>query len=98
MSVSAKKEITPDEYFDLLDAIRAAEAAGDMEKLKELEKIERAIPLAPYSAAAVVQIYGKEYALANYDLSRADELFGEGWMEKVKEPFSYVLPKGQQKD
>lgn len=60
--------------------IRASLDASDEEE--EL-RLLRMLPLAPHLAMAGKEVFGAEYMkTAGYDLSEANEEFGDGWLDK----------------
>lgn len=96
MTVTDKKtELTSDEIFDVLRAIRVAEAAGDTARVKELDMM---LPVLPQFAIGLVQVFGKDYVKANFNLSRADEKLGEGWIDGVEHIFAFanLVPGSEQ--
>lgn len=85
--VNSKKELTSDEIIDVLEAIWAAEAAGDTARVKELDMM---LPVSPQFAIGLVRMFGKEYVKANYNLSEADEKLGDGWIDGVEHVFAFA--------
>ncbi|MGL4209668.1 MAG: hypothetical protein ACRCTY_09810 [Candidatus Adiutrix sp.] len=73
--------MTQEEKNVVLDAIRAAEVAGDYEEASHL--MRHVLPLAPHLAMAAKEMYGKEYLIVHgYNLAEADKEFGDGWLDK----------------
>lgn len=69
--------LSMDERIALHEAIFAA---TDEE---EKERLMMRIPLAPKLAMIAKEMYGKKALLADgYDLSEANEEFGDGWLDK----------------
>ncbi|MGL4208564.1 MAG: hypothetical protein ACRCTY_04175, partial [Candidatus Adiutrix sp.] len=66
--------MTLEEEAVVLDAIRAAEVAGDYEEAGRL--MRHVLPLAPHLAMAAKEIYGKSYLIdRGYNLAEADKEF-----------------------
>lgn len=73
--------MTLEEKAVVLNAIRAAEEAGNDEEAERL--MQHVLPLAPHLAMAAKEMYGKQYLIeGGYNLSEADVEFGDGWLEK----------------
>lgn len=92
-ATSKRKPLTTDEVLDIMDASEAAEEAGDHELAV---KIMRQIPLPATLAKAYVSSFGKEWLLKRgYDLSEADEVLGEGWIDRIPYKLAFLdeLPK-----
>ncbi len=72
--------MSKEEYYDLNDQLRAAEARGDE---KEYDRIARLIPITADVAMAVKEVYGKDFIVsAGFDVTEADLKFGEGWLDE----------------
>ncbi len=76
-TVDKAKMIT--EYVAALDA-------GDDELALE---ISRRMPLHPSLAKSVLRFLGKEAIMAEFNLSEANEFFGEGWLDEPQKPFPF---------
>lgn len=88
-----KKPVTEDEMLDRLDAYDAARDAGDHELAT---RIRLSIPLDPGLAKAYVSAFGKEWLLKKgYDLSEADEVLGEGWLDKIPYTLGFLDKKNE---
>lgn len=73
--------MTLEEKAVVLNAIRAAEEAGNDEEAERL--MREVLPLAPHLAMVAKEMYGKQALLdAGYNLSEADAEFGDGWLDK----------------
>ncbi len=65
------------------EIIRASLKAAHEGNYEEERRLLRMLPLAPHLAMAGKEVYGAEYMKnAGYDLSEADEEFGEGWLDR----------------
>jgi len=63
--------------------IRASFEASDAGDEEEEFRLLQLLPLAPHLAMAGKEVYGAEYMKsAGYDLSEANEEFGDGWLDK----------------
>jgi hypothetical protein len=73
-------KLTMEEKAEIIRAsLEASDAGNEEEELRLL----RMLPLAPHLAMAGKEVYGAEYMKsAGYDLSAANEEFGDGWLEK----------------
>lgn len=83
----AKKELTPEErnrYYSpeeiskIYEDADAADARGDDDEKNRLEML---VPISPCVAKVSKDIYGKEF-VSQFNLFRANEQYGEGWMER----------------
>ena len=73
-------KLTKEERAKILRASLDAADAGDEEE--EL-RLLRMLPLAPHLAMAGKEVFGVEHMKnAGYDLSEANEEFGDGWLDK----------------
>ncbi len=72
--------MTLEEKGILLDAIHAAEQAGDDD---EADRLMLQLPLAPGLAKIAKEMYGSKHLLeGGYNLSEAYAEFGDDWLEK----------------
>ena len=73
-------KLSLEERWKIIQASLAAHDAGDEEEERRLLLM---LPLAPHLAMAGKEVYGAEYMkTAGYDLSEANEEFGDGWLDK----------------
>ena len=71
---------TNEEMLRILDASLAANDRGDY---AEEKRLLRSLPIEPITAKVAKRMYGKQYLLdEGYDLSHANEEYGEGWLDK----------------
>lgn len=74
------KLMTKEEKWELLDAIQAAEHAGDD---NEAFRLTLELPLHPGMAEILLDMYGKEHLLnGGYNLAEAYKEFGDDWLGK----------------
>ncbi len=66
----------------LIEEYAAALSVGDKELALE---ISRRMPLHPSLAKSALRFLGKEELMAEFNLSEANEFFGEGWMDEQTE-------------
>ncbi len=78
---------TREEKQEILLAAMAARKRGDWE---EADRISNKLPMAPHLAMSYFTSYGKEALFeAGFDLSEANEAFGEGW---YNQPITPMFP------
>ncbi len=71
--------VTREEYYDLNDQLRAAEARGDNE---EYDRILRLIPIVPHVAKAAKEVFGRDFIISSgFDITEANMKYGEGWLD-----------------
>lgn len=73
------KSMTFEECIEMLDRALDASERGDEETSDDLI---RQLPLLPVLAKGVFRRYGREYCEEHFNLSAANEEFGEGWMDE----------------
>jgi hypothetical protein len=79
METKMAKWTKEEELKILMDSI-AAHERGDF---AEETRLSRLLPLAPHLAKVAKELYGKQILIDNgYDLSLANEKFGEGWLDR----------------
>lgn len=88
MTTAAKREIyihgrtrdyTMEEYTQICDKALDAEEKGDVE---EYGRLAREIPLDPVVAKAAKIAFGKQHLIeTNADLTEANLVYGEGWLD-----------------
>jgi hypothetical protein len=65
---------------ELLEASLAAGESGNHDEEVRLMKL---LPLAPHLARVAKEMYGKNYLLeSGFNLSDANEEFGDGWLDR----------------
>lgn len=73
-------KLTMEEKAKIIRASLDASDAGDKEE--EL-RLLRLLPMAPHLAMAAKEVYGVDYVKnSGWDLSDANEEFGNGWLDK----------------
>jgi hypothetical protein len=78
----AERDFTAEEFSDL--ARRASEAYGRKD-WDEFDQLAKTIPFHPLVAKAIKNVYGKEELLSgDYDLTEANLVLGEGWLDESK--------------
>lgn len=80
--VDLKRKYTEEEQDAIFDAYIAALEAGDAEKAN---KVAALMPIHPRWAKIVAEVVGKEYLVSNFNITQADEVYGEGWLNGIQE-------------
>jgi hypothetical protein len=71
-------KLTEEQEYEILDKAIDAQKAGDEE---EASRLARQLPVPPWLAKAVKEIFGVEY-LQGRDLSLAEAEYGSDWLNK----------------
>lgn len=66
-----EREALYNEYFDSCGGNRE-------EAIRRL----RGVPIPPRWAKFIAELMGKEYLRENFNITHADEVFGEGWLDE----------------
>lgn len=75
------KRVYPDNTA-ILDAAEEYFAALDRDAPdEEIRAIIKKIPIRPEKALSIKKLYGKEFLLEEFNLSEADAVLGEGWLD-----------------
>ena len=77
MEVDLKRKYTAEERDSMLEAIADACGAGDC---AEADRLVRYLPMHPRWAKIVADVFGKEYLLEKFNITHANEVYGEGWL------------------
>lgn len=85
--IKKQDEMTSDEMVDALEAVWAARDSGDKELYEELS---RELPVIPHFAKIMVSVYGKEFVQKNFNLTWADDAYGEGWIDDIPHMFDFL--------
>ncbi|MDR1921925.1 MAG: hypothetical protein LBS31_09345 [Candidatus Adiutrix sp.] len=73
-------KLTLEEEAEIIRASLEASDAGDHDEEMRLLKM---LPMAPHLVMAAKEIYGAEYVRnSDWDLSEANEEFGDGWLDR----------------
>ncbi len=76
--IDLQRKYTAEERDALLEALADALEAGDDEKANRLV---RQMPVHPRWAKIIANVCGKEYLVKRFNLSHANEVYGEGWLD-----------------
>lgn len=76
--LNLKRKYTAEEREAMYEAIAMASETGDSE---EEERLVMLLPLHPRLAKIVAKVNGKQHLLEHFNISHADEVFGEGWLD-----------------
>lgn len=79
--VDLTRHYTEEERDALYEACMDALLAGDQE---ESDRILRVMPIHPRWAKIAAEVYGKEFAKRSFNLTHADEVYGEGWLDAIE--------------
>jgi acyl-CoA reductase-like NAD-dependent aldehyde dehydrogenase len=86
MELDLQRKYTAEERDALLESIADALEAGDDEAA---DKLARQMPVHPRWAKIIADVYGKEYLLKKFNITHANEVLGEGWLNAER-----GIPKG----
>ncbi len=78
VEIDLHRKYTAEERDEMLEALADALEAGDDEAAN---KLVRQMPVHPQWAKIIVELFGKEYLLRTFNITRANEEFGEGWLD-----------------
>ncbi len=78
--VDLQRHYTEEEREALFEAYADACAADDFEEAKKLAMI---MPLTPTWAKIIAEVMGKEYLRETFNITHANEEFGEGWLDEA---------------
>lgn len=82
MEVDLKRKYSEEEQDALYDAYFVARETGND---AEAERILAMRPINPRWAKIIAKVMGKKYLLSTFNVTRADEAFGEGWLDEFQE-------------
>jgi acyl-CoA reductase-like NAD-dependent aldehyde dehydrogenase len=77
METDLQRKYTAEERDALLESIADALEAGDNE---EANRLVRQMPMHPRGAKIIADVFGKEYLLRKFNITHANEVYGEGWL------------------
>ncbi len=78
--IAPQTKYTEEERDAIFDAAINASLAGNNEEADRLIKI---MPIHPRWAKIIAEIYGKDFLLKYFNITRANELYGEGWLNGI---------------
>ncbi len=76
-AIDLKRKYTEEERDALFDAYADACGTGDHEKAMQ---ILQHMPLHPRWAKIIADVVGKDFLVENFNITHADEVYGEGWL------------------
>lgn len=80
--IDLNRHYTEEERDAMFDAyIKACESGKD----EEANEILSHMPLHPRWAKIVAEVYGKNYLREHFNITHANEVYGEGWLDEIKE-------------
>jgi hypothetical protein len=71
------RKYTAEERDALLEAALDASMAGDSE---EADRLIRKMPIHPRWAKIIADVYGNEFLTENFNITHANEVYGEDWL------------------
>lgn len=77
--IDLQKSYTAEERDAMLDAYADACGADDYE---EADKILEQMPVHPRWAKIIADVVGKDFLVENFNITYANEVFGEGWLNE----------------
>lgn len=83
--VDLNRRFTEEERDALFEAV--ADACGEglaTGDCTEAERLVRHYPINPRWAKIIAEVYGKEYLLANFNITYATDVLGEGWLDEIR--------------
>ncbi len=77
LDIVLQRKYTAEERDAMFDAyIRACETDNDA----EAGKLLREMPIHPRWAKIIAKVMGRDYLQGHFNITYADEVFGEGWL------------------
>ncbi len=80
--VDLNRSYTEEEREALYEACMDALMRGDVE---ESDRIRDRMPLPPRRAKIVAEVMGKQYLQEHFNITHANEVYGEGWLNEIRE-------------
>ncbi len=80
--IDLNRHYTAEERDALYKACMDALMRGDKE---ESDRIRDRMPLHPRIAKITAKVKGKQYLREHFNITHANEVFGEGWLNEVQE-------------
>lgn len=80
--VDLTRHYTEEEREFLYEACMDAMMRGDDE---EANRINAYMPMHPRWAKIIAEVMGKEYLQEHFNITYANEVHGEGWLDEIKE-------------
>ncbi len=79
LAVDLQRRYTAEERDAILDAATDACGEGDY---AEADRIIRQMPIHPRWAKIIADVAGKDFLLKHYNITHANEVYGEGWLNE----------------
>ena len=73
-----QRKYTEEERDAILDAYADACGEGDYDKA---DRIIKEMPIHPRWAKIIAEVVGKEFLLKYFNITHANEVYGEGWLD-----------------
>lgn len=77
MEVNLQKKYTAEERDAIFEAAADACGTGDYD---EADRLIRQMPIHPRWAKIIAEVMGKEFLLKRYNITHANEAYGEDWL------------------
>ena len=76
--IDLQRKYTAEERDAMFEAYADACGSGDHEEAK---KILKYMPVHPRWAKIIANVVGKEFLVDHFNITHADEVYGEGWLD-----------------
>jgi imidazoleglycerol phosphate dehydratase HisB len=76
------RHYTAEERGIIYEACMVAMENGDRE---EADRLRAMLPLHPRWAKIAAEVKGKAYLLKHFNITHANEVYGEGWLDAIKD-------------
>jgi hypothetical protein len=78
MEVDLKRKYTAEERDAILEAATDACGVGDY---TEADRMIKQMPIHPRWAKIIADVIGKEFLVKHFNVTHADEVYGERWLD-----------------
>jgi hypothetical protein len=79
MEVDLQRKYTAEERDAMFEAYAEACGAGDR---VEVDRLLAEMPIYPRWAKIIAKVMGKKYLRENFNITHANEVYGEGWLNE----------------
>jgi hypothetical protein len=77
MAIDLQRKYTAEERDAMLEAAADACGAGNY---AEADRMIKQMPIHPSWAKIIADVVGKDFLLKHFNITHADEVYGEGWL------------------
>ncbi len=81
-AIDLTRHYTEEERDVIYDAYMKALEIGDR---KEADRLSAMMPMHPRWAKIIAEVMGKEYLQERFNITHANEVYGEGWLNAFEE-------------